>query len=461
MIGSKADVVICGAGIAGIAAAYQLTVKQDIQNVLLVDERPPLTLTSDKSSEGYRNWWPGPDDAMVRFMNRSLDLLEELALESDNFFHLNRRGYVYLTAVPDNAKTMEKTAVAISQLGAGELRFHKGVENMDYRRAPSSGFSGQPDGADLILDPALIQQAYPFITKDAVALLHARRCGWLSAQQLGMYLLDQAKTHGARLITGRLTGVKVENDRVRSVSISQGIESLVIQTSHFVNAAGPLVKEVGQLFGVDLPVFNELHSKIAVEDTLGIIPRHAPLMIWNDPITLPWSDEERDFLAEEETTRWLLTEFPAGLHFRPEGGPGSQTVILLWPYHLQIEEPHWPHRFDPEYPEVVLRGLTRMIPGMAPYLERMGKPIVDGGYYCKTWDNRPLIGPLPVAGTYVIGALSGYGIMAAMAAGELLSAHIAETTLPDYAPAFSLTRYDDLDYQQLLVNWGDANAGQL
>ena len=75
----KKDIVICGAGIAGISAAYFLAVKQGLRDVLLVDERHPLSLTSDKSNECYRNWWPGPGDAMVAFMNRSIDLMEELA----------------------------------------------------------------------------------------------------------------------------------------------------------------------------------------------------------------------------------------------------------------------------------------------------------------------------------------------------------------------------------------------
>jgi glycine/D-amino acid oxidase-like deaminating enzyme len=73
----KAEIVICGAGIAGISTAWQLAVKHGMRNVVLVDVWPPMTLTSDKSTEAYRNWWPGPDDAMVRLMNRSIDLLEE------------------------------------------------------------------------------------------------------------------------------------------------------------------------------------------------------------------------------------------------------------------------------------------------------------------------------------------------------------------------------------------------
>ena len=105
------DVLICGSGIAGIATAYFLAQRHGTRKVALVDDRPPLSLTSDKSSEGFRNWWPGPGDAMIRLMNRSIDLLEELAAESDNQFHLNKRGYVYLTADPDRADKMHEQAL--------------------------------------------------------------------------------------------------------------------------------------------------------------------------------------------------------------------------------------------------------------------------------------------------------------------------------------------------------------
>src|SRR5438552_13933890 len=71
MSAPTADVVICGAGIAGVAAAYHLAVRRGVTDVVLVDERPPLSLTSDKSTECYRNWWPGPGDDMVALMNRS------------------------------------------------------------------------------------------------------------------------------------------------------------------------------------------------------------------------------------------------------------------------------------------------------------------------------------------------------------------------------------------------------
>lgn len=452
----SADVVICGAGIAGVAAAYYLALHHGIREVLLVDERAPLTLTSDKSSEGYRNWWPGPGKAMVQLMDRSIDLLEELAGEYGNSFHMNRRGYVYLTGDPARASSMQEDAVEIARLGNDPLRFAE-----PYTLSPSQGYRDQPVGADLVLDPAVIQAAFPFITTDAVAMLHARRCGWLSAQQLGMILLEEAREAGVRLLNGRITGVTIKSNRVESVVIKTGNHSSRIVTRTFINAAGPLVKQVGAWLGVDLPVYNELHGKIAFEDSLNVIPRDAPLMIWNDPINLAWSEEEREELAMFEETAWLLDEFPAGLHFRPEGGAGSQTLLLLWPYHTKIlEQPVWPVQFEPEFVEIVVRGLTRMVPGMAVYLERMSRPYVDGGYYCKTQENRPLICPVPVSGAYVFGALSGYGIMAALAGAELLSAYVSGSDIPSYAPAFHLSRYDDPAYQILLRDW-DAKAGQL
>ena len=457
----KADVVICGAGMAGVSAAYHLAVKQGIRKVLLVDERAPLTLTSDKSTEAYRNWWPGPGDTMVRFMNRSIDLLDRLAWESGNYFNMNRRGYVFLTARPDQARVMERVAREISDLGAGPIRtYHGNPDDPSYPDGSREGYDPALNGAELVLDPARVRSQYPFIQGTAIAMLHVRRCGWLSAQQLGMYLLQQAKEAGARYLMGRVSGVGMGKAGVESVQVAGEKNQWEIATRSFVIAAGPLLKQAGALVGIDFPVFNELHGKISFRDPQGVIPREAPLMIWTDPIKLPWSEEERELLAGSEKTRWLLEEFPSGVHFRPEGGEGSRTLLALWTYDIKPQEPVWPPVFDPEYAEIVLRGMTGMVPGLSVYLGKTATPFVDGGYYCKTQENRPLIGPLPVQGAFVIGALSGFGIMAGMAAGELLANHVSGSALPEYAPAFLLSRYEDPEYKKLLQSW-DATSGQL
>ncbi len=454
MAPNSADVVICGAGIAGISAAYYLAVKQGIGDVLLVDPRPPLSLTSDKSTEAYRNWWPGPGEAMVRFMNRSIDLLEALARETDNRFLMNRRGYAFFTADPAVARGYEESGRVISALGAGPLRVHRQAGS--YRPSPGEGYEGQPTGADFLLDRALIREHFPFIDESAVAMLHTRRCGWLSAQQLGSYLLEEARKAGVRLLPDRVTGVVLSEGRVSGVCV--GDET--IATESFVVAAGPLAAEVAAMIGVELPLHNELHGKISFADYLGIVPRDAPLMIWSDPVSLVWSDEQRAALAADEETAWLTRAFPAGVHFRPEGGAGSDMLLGLWTYDVEVTPLAWPPRFPEGHAEIVLRGLARMAPKLAAYIERPRKLFVDGGYYCKTPENRPLISPLPVSGACIIGALSGFGSKASQAAGELLAAHVTGGALPAYADAFHVARYDDPRYQAEMATW-DSGAGQL
>ncbi len=455
-----AHTVICGAGIAGIATAYHLAVKQGLPGVVLVEQGAPLSLTSDKSTEAYRNWWPGPGDTMVRFMNRSIDLLEEIARASDNRIQLNRRGYLYATADPARVADMRAAAEEAAGLGAGPLRIHDGSPAAEpYQPAQAHGFASPLDGADLLLDQALIRQHFPYLAPDVVAVLHARRCGWFSAQQLGMYLLEQAREHGARLIRGAVTGVDVREGRVRAVQIDQEGRPLTIETPRFVDAAGPFVGQVARMLGVELPVFSERHIKIAFNEHLQAVPRDAPMLIWADPVTLPWSDDEREALAEDPDSAWMLGRLPVGVHCRPEGHTGGSVLLILWNFHLEPVEPTFPIVVEDEYPELALRGMSVMVPGLARYFDRAPKPYIDGGYYTKTPENRPLIGPLPIEGAYVVGALSGYGLMAACAAGELIGAYIAGAPLPSYAPALALARYGDPGYQQLLARWGD--SGQL
>jgi glycine/D-amino acid oxidase-like deaminating enzyme len=182
-------------------------------------------------------------------------------------------------------------------------------------------------------------------------------------------------------------------------------------------------------------------------------------LIWTDPQILPWEEEERLALAEDDETRWLTDSFPSGVHTRPEGGEENQTILMLWEYQTRVMNPVWPPALDEQYPEVALRGLATMLPRMQEYFARMPRPQLDGGYYTKTRENRPLVGPAGLGGAYVLGAVSGYGIMSACGVGELLAAHVTGSALPSYAPAFSLARYEDPGYQKSLENWGD--KGQL
>ncbi|MBI4854538.1 MAG: FAD-binding oxidoreductase [Acidobacteria bacterium] len=455
MSNSSPKIVICGAGMAGLSAAYHLVVKQKQKNVTIIDELNPLSLTSDKGTQAYRNWWPGPDDTMVKFINRSIDLIDELALENNNFFNLNRRGYLFLTAEQTHLAQWKKSALEISKLGTGDFREH--TQENSYLSTITSSFDKNLTGADLILNPEIITKKYPFLTKNIVGGLHVRRAGWMESVKLGHWLKDEVIKAGTKILLDKLESVKIINNSISSIKLSSG---KVLDIDILVLAVGPHLKATGRLLGLDLPVFNELHGKITLSDTANTFSSEAPLMIWDDPLYLPWEKDQIDLFNKDASTQRLLEKFPTGVHLRPKGDKNNLELMIIWTYEHKTQDEFSPISFDPYYKEILIRGLSKMIPKLSSYFGKSDKAYLDGGYYCKTPENRPLIGPLPINGAYIIGALSGYGIMASQAAGELLAAHIAGSKLPDYTSNFLLERYKDANYQTLVQNINSL-AGQL
>jgi sarcosine oxidase, subunit beta len=456
-----ADVVVCGAGIAGLAAAHALAVEHGLR-VLVVSEHAPMSLTSDKSTEAYRNWWPGPDDAMVRFMNRSIDILEGWAERTGNRFLLNRRGYVYATARASRAAEFAASAELASKQGAGPLRVYRSpADTTTYQHSAMQGWRNHPTGADLFVGEDAVRAQFPWLSPDICAVLHARRCGWFSGQQLGMMLLEELRAAGGVLIEGRVERVRAEGGRVVGVDLALGGESRSVDCAAFVNAAGPYARAVGALCGQDLPLFSEAHYKLAMEDEHGVVDRGTGLVILDDPIALPWSSDERAELAADPELAWMTQALPAGIHLRPEGYGASRTVLMLWDYHgaQHYDAPQYPLPEDPHYPELVLRGMCALAPGLRAYAERLPRVYVDGGYYTKTRENRPLIGPAGAQGAYVCAAFSGFGLMAAPAAGEMLAAQLMGSACENYGGAFGVGRYGDPAYVERLESWGE--TGQL
>ena len=456
MAKSSQKVVICGAGIAGIAAAYSLAVEHGLDNIVMVEPGNPLSLTSDKSTEAYRNWWPGPDRAMTAFMNRSIDLIETVARETGNRINLNRRGYVFATAEPGKIPFLQDMARMVELRGGGTARFHDTVSSV-YTPSPERGFDVPLNGADVVIDRSLIRRYFPYLAPETVAVAHARRAGWLSAQQLGMVMLEAIRARGVKLVKGRVVGIETAGDRVRGVQVERDGKTQTLEATHVVLAAGPMQNELARMIGVDLPITAERHFKVSFPDTLGGLPRTAPMLIWLDEQHLPWSEEERAVLTADDDARWLLQKFPAGVHGRPDG---ASATLILFNHHGDAVAPIFPlPEPPPYYAEIALRAMSTMVPGLQAYGGKTARPYVDGGYYMRTRENRPLIGPVEVEGAYVSCAFSGFGIMASCAGGELVARHITESALPDYAPAFALSRYQDPAYRALLEQWGD--GGQL
>ena len=445
---TQVDIAVVGAGIVGIACAYSLALSERRPKVALIDPLAPMSLTSAASGENYRNWWPHP--VMTAFTDYSIDLMEAVARESDNRLHMTRRGYALATRQADPELLLRQLHEGYGPQGAAKIRVHKAGSPSTYRPAESADWQTAPDGVDVIQDRRLIERCFPSFDREVATVLHIRRAGDISGQQLGSHMLERIRACGGRVIQGRVTAI--ERTTAFDLTVKGEEASSSVRADVVVDAAGPSVGEVAALLGETLPVTNVFQQKIAFEDVQGVVDRRMPFAIDLDGQLIDWTDEERTLLADDPATKWLAEPMPGAIHCRPDGGEHGRWIKLGWAYNRQPSSPTADLPTDANFPEIMLRGASRLNPGLRAYYGRLPSRLSHyGGYYTMTRENWPLIGPMATKGAFVAGALSGYGTMGACATGALVAAWVLGEKLPDFARPLSLVRYDDKALMQGLL----------
>lgn len=373
------------------------------------------------------------------------------------------------------------------------------------------------------------------MNRDLTVAKHVRNCGWIYVDRFIGWMHEESKKNGVSFLQGHVVRTILEDEKHKPVQVilADGTE-LIADT--VVLAVGPAIKtflsrsepSVGpdgsiidnvSLLGRALPSFKlimEVHAKVIIRDEFGVIPRGAPLMLFDDPVTLEWTEEQRSFISGREDLSFLLKPFRGGVHFRPLGGKDSKQIVAIWTYNTDIDtsEPNKaaPHikrhgssvgsrqatqqsglapeassslaedlnsrDFDEYYGEICLRGLAHFVPGLRAYFSTAPNPTsssnpfieeVAAGYYVKTPENRAFIGPAwsDEKRVQMLSCFSGFGIMSAPAAGQLLASHLINSVnnddifpLPEYHTEFLPSRYLDDAYLEK-VNKLAGNNGQL
>lgn len=432
------DVVIIGAGIIGICTAYYLKLHRPQLRVTLVDEGAPMALTSAHSGENYRNWWPHP--VMTAFTDYSIDLMESIALKTDNRICLSRRGYALATRTTNIDNLVKELIGGYAEDSNEFLRVHDKASSTHYQPSVNADWLKAPTGVDVITNQGLIRKNFPTFDQSIRNVIHIRRAGSLSAQQLGQYMLEQFKIAGGKRLTGRVRAIEHSSD----FGIQLDGQTALLRAQRIVNAAGPFINSIATMLGSTLPIRNELQQKIAFEDVERTIPREMPFSIDLDSQCIDWNDEEREILRSERSTAWLAEKMPGSIHCRPDGGDAGKWIKLGWAFNQDEGTPHREPELDKTFPEIVLRGAARLNPLLKKYYDRFPRNMHHyGGYYTLTKENWPLIGETAVKGVYVVGAMSGFGTMAACAAGELCARLVVDQSVPDFARSLSIQRYDD------------------
>jgi len=406
------NIAICGAGIAGIATAWSLAVKYQQKNIILIDKSQPMSLTTSKSGENFRDYWPQP--CMTALTRHSIDLMQALAEDSGNTFEMRYSGYDF-----------------VSESEGREIFPSEQLQDPD-----NAGNLVRITGSDQI------RAGQDYLSDSIKQIVRFKQAGAIDVHALGSLLLSKARKAGVEFCKANIAGIEHVPEGYR-LSLTENPDHTTLNADKLVLTPGPFINELAGMLGITLAVESILQRKFVIPDIQKIIPRDMPFTIFADPQNLNWNDEEKELIGEDPEYSWLLEEFPAGLHIKPEG---VDNIKLGWAYNREPESPKWETSDDFDFPNITLRGASRFIPALTPYVDEPPTPIVQfSGYYTRTPENLPLIGPLELPDLFTVSALSGYGTMAACSAGELCADWMVGGELPEYARYFHPDRYSDAD----------------
>jgi len=396
-------IVICGAGIAGIATAYYLSQFLNKASIVLVDKNQPLSFTSSQSGENFGDYWP--HHSMDKLCSRSIELMQILQQKFD--FTMSFSGYHFVS--------QHKEKPIFTDDSTPKFQARNNVKT----------------------DAKTIHKVHPYLSTNIQKSIFIKNAGYVDSIVMANAMFNEAKDNGVRLLEDEVIGLQKTNSGIQ-VKLKK---NETISTDQLVIASGPFVNNLAKMLDIKFPVWNTLQRKIIIPDPLGIIPRNMPFTIFADKQYLNWSEEELNFFKSDESLNWLVQEFPGAIHIKPEAG---KRIKMGWAFSTDVVEPEWSIPKSTYFPQILLKGASHFIPALSAYAENIPTPLIEyGGYYNRTKENFPLIGPTPLENVFVVGALAGFGTMAACAAGELCAFYLTEKTLPFYAPYFRPNRNEN------------------
>ena len=437
------DVAVIGAGSIGISVAYHTLLMDPKLSVVLIDAEQPMSLTSAASGENYRNWWPHPH--MKSLMDRSIDILDTINRQAEGGLIVSNQGYLLASRQPVSAHMFENLQKTFNE--AEEVRVHTQIDS--YKSALQS----YNNGVDIVNGCSVIRAFYPRMSQHIQSLVHIRRGGTMDVQHLAQTMLDRFRASQGQRLSGQVVAIE-QASRFR-ITIEGVRGDQIVLAERVVNAAGPFARHIAEMLGVDLPLVNTMQQKVAFNDIHGVIDREQPFSIDLDAGVLDWSTEELGWLQDDEQFHRFLAPMPGAVHCRADGPRSGQRIKIGWAYNDTPESPQRAPQIDPVFPEIAVRGASRLHPELKRYIQHRPGQSHYGGYYTMTMENWPLIGATPVADFYIACGFSGFGSMAACAAGELIACYLCSKPMTSWCRALSLDRYQDHEMMTEINELGD------
>ncbi|XFA99002.1 NAD(P)/FAD-dependent oxidoreductase [Candidatus Izemoplasma sp. B36] len=242
---NKANIVIIGAGISGLSAAYNLA-KKGMNDIVVIDKSYITSGSTGRCGAGVRQQWGTKLNCILAKKSIEFFTTAKEELDYDKDIEFKQEGYLILSTSKEedevfknNVKIQNFIGIPSKLLTVDEAL--KIVPHLNRDSFTSASFC-KTDGH---VNPFLMSEAY-----------------YLAAKKLGVkfYFYEAVKE------------IIVKENKIQKV-ITDKHEFI---TDKVINAAGGFSHEVGEMVGVDIPTFSENHEILVTEPTK---PMQGPMVM--------------------------------------------------------------------------------------------------------------------------------------------------------------------------------------
>lgn len=365
----RCDVAIIGGGVIGLSIAYNLA-RAGCRNVALFEQAQLGSGSSGKAAGGIRRGFA--TEANIRWSIKAHELFQEFETEFGVDPQFRRCGYLFLAS-------SERTASVLRSAAERQLDLGVPVEFLTSGDLASL----YPDlrNDDVLLATLTADDGYASVDTVIQALAYR-------ADELGVGLHEGCGVRGIDIRGGRVEGVVTDDGPVAADAV--------------VIAAGVWSAKIGQMIGVDLPVFPRRRELWLT----GRLPELGPL---------PWTvDLDAD---------WYLRPDPEGLLISGELSDERGFGTLIGP-------------------ELDARIRSR-VEGRVPAVKTAAFPRRWAGSIDTTPDMSAILDLLEIENLWAACGFSGHGFMHSLVAGRVVAEWLVggRPVTADPRP-FRLSRFD-------------------
>ncbi len=354
----QADVVVIGGAVMGSSVAYWLTLLQPGLDVLVVE--PDTTFARAATALSVASIRQQFTTAVnVEISRFGIGFIRDLKARMGLDLGLKEQGYLFLSQTEAGAQTLRAVAQMQRDHGA----------------------------ATEVWTPEQIQARFPWLEVGDLTAgsFGTQGEGWFDNMGLLSGFRAMAKAQGARFVTDRVTGLRMQGGRVAGVVLERAGE---VACRHAVNAAGTRAAQVCRMAGLTLAVEPRKRTVFVIDAPNARHP-DAPLLV------------DAGFYLRPEQKHWITATVP------------------------QNDGPCAPDDFEPDlsqFEEVIWEQLYARAPGFDAV--KVVRHWV-GHYDYNTLDQNAVLGPHPeVTNLHLCNGFSGHGLQQSPAVGRGIAEHI-------------------------------------